>query len=76
MAERLNIEMNRAQPELHLNPRSETQRQIFSPVDVHIRMELLQQEAVQLPLALCLLVLQQRAILTGPPTYSEHSPET
>lgn len=39
-------------------------------------MKLLQQEVVQLPLALCFLVLQQRAILTGPPTYSEHSPET
>lgn len=43
----------------------------FWPVDVNVSVELLQQEAVQLPLALRLLLLQQRAILTGSPAHSD-----
>lgn len=43
----------------------------FLPVNVDVSVELLQKEAVELPLALCLLLLQQWAVLTGPSSYPE-----
>lgn len=38
-------------------------------MDVDVSVELLQQEAVELPLAFGLLIVQQRALLTGSPTH-------
>lgn len=47
-------------------------KNIFIPVYVNIGVELLQKEAVKLPLALSLLLIQQWAILTGLPAYSDN----
>lgn len=42
----------------------------FLPINIHVRVELLQEEAVQPPLALRLLLLQQRAFIAGSPAHS------
>lgn len=41
----------------------------FPPFQVNAGVELLQQEAVELPLAFGLLVVQQRTLLTGSPAH-------